>query len=548
MASSAEARDDRRRGALDGVIIVLALLGASARAFVLDDAFISFRYAENFANGHGLVFNIGERVEGYTNFLWVMLLSPFARWNVDLVPVAKAAGLLLFGGSLLVVRRLATGWRQAEPDATERWRWLPSLTLVGCACNASFLDFATGGLETSLFTFLGVLGVWQVDRAWKRPSPLSPTIVGLIGVALTLTRPDGALLFAVLGVSVLLATRRAQGWLRPLAQLTGVLLVLWVPYFSWRWSFYGYPFPNTFYAKNAGGWQLERGIPYLGTFAASYPYVLLVIPVVIIASVPRLRRRLLPKLGAGTPLPILWTLAAAISLFSMHVAKAGGDFMEYRFMAPLVPLFLLILELAVWSLSRPAAGVGGLCASFALLLFFHRPVLLPEPLMEPVEGLAHHLEVQRWDEQGRVLGRLLPPDTLIATTAAGAIPYYSKLRTIDLLGLTDAFVAHLPMPCTSRVTIGHCKHAPESYLRDRKVNLVVRPMTRPISFSRSEPRRPDEVLIRAWGDAAFRARYVTRTPELDALLSSNEDVKVGRPRRSVGELRRESPPTRQAGG
>jgi arabinofuranosyltransferase len=516
----------KTRGWLNGALIALAVLGALARVFTLDDAFISFRYAENFANGHGLVFNPGERVEGYTNFLWVMLLSPFARLGADLVLVSSVLGIGFFTGSLLLVASVSEQQRRLHEgsEASPLVQRLPSLALVGCACNSTFLSFATGGLETSLFTFLSLLALSLLNRAWTAPGPRTVVLFALTGVALSMTRPDGLLIFALFGCSLLLAVRRALGTWRPVLLLGGIVLATWLPYFLWRWSYYGWPFPNTFYAKNARDWQFERGVLYLQAFIASYPYVCAAVPLVLLSLVPRLRQRFLPGPLAR---PLFWTLALTVGLFMLYVAKVGGDFMEYRFMAPLLPMIFLLLELGVGATRVPTPWVLALGAAFSLTFVFHRPVLAPEPLMEPVDGLAMHIELQGWDEQGRRLRQLLPPGTVLATTAAGAIPYYAKLPTIDILGLTDEFVAHLPMPCTSEVTIGHCKLAPESYLRERRVNLIIEPAGPPLSFSRSWPEGPEDVLIRFEGDIAMTARYLTRTAELDALFTSNPDVKWG---------------------
>src|SRR4030042_1361768 len=62
--------------------------------YTVDDAYISFRYAENAAKGYGLVFNPGERVEGYTNFLWVILLAGFYWIGANTLLAAKAIGIV----------------------------------------------------------------------------------------------------------------------------------------------------------------------------------------------------------------------------------------------------------------------------------------------------------------------------------------------------------------------------------------------------------------------------------------------------------------------
>ncbi|MEZ4824399.1 MAG: hypothetical protein R2942_19210 [Ignavibacteria bacterium] len=65
--------------------------------FIQDDAFISFRYVQNFVDGNGLVFNIGERVEGYANLLWVLILSVFVKMNFDISNTAQMMSLAFRG-------------------------------------------------------------------------------------------------------------------------------------------------------------------------------------------------------------------------------------------------------------------------------------------------------------------------------------------------------------------------------------------------------------------------------------------------------------------
>ena len=79
---------------LIALILIILILHINYFRFVCDDAFISFRYAKNLVEGHGLVYNIGERVEGYTNFLWTLLLSAFMGLGLDVVVVSQVLGIL----------------------------------------------------------------------------------------------------------------------------------------------------------------------------------------------------------------------------------------------------------------------------------------------------------------------------------------------------------------------------------------------------------------------------------------------------------------------
>jgi hypothetical protein len=106
-------------------------------------------------------------------------------------------------------------------------------------------------------------------------------------------------------------------------------------------------------------------------------------------------------------------------------------------------------------------------------LFHGTGVLTRGP--ESVRHLAEHLVIahENWAGIGQLLARSFGPGSgvAIATTAAGAIPYYSGLRTVDMLGLNDAEVARHGRRVGSRP--GHRRAASLAYLVCRGVNLVL---------------------------------------------------------------------------
>ncbi len=128
-----------------GWALVIALFASQLwifRTFFVDDAFITFRYVQQFVAGNGLVYNIGERVEGYSNFLWVMLLSPPYALGADLVMTARVLSIMLSVGTLILVSYLA-----------RRSSYL-ILAPIMLAAAGPFGAWTMGGLETSLFAFL----------------------------------------------------------------------------------------------------------------------------------------------------------------------------------------------------------------------------------------------------------------------------------------------------------------------------------------------------------------------------------------------------------
>jgi arabinofuranosyltransferase len=150
----------RPAAALAMSCVLLAALAWSNR-FIQDDAFILFQYARRLVEGHGLTWLDGERVEGYTTFLWTLLLGvPFAL-HLDPVVFAWCAGLLLYAGTLLSAYSLAVTLTGSRGIA------LLAVWLLGT--NHTFSAFATGGLET-VMQALFVTASWALgaSRCWSR--------------------------------------------------------------------------------------------------------------------------------------------------------------------------------------------------------------------------------------------------------------------------------------------------------------------------------------------------------------------------------------------
>jgi hypothetical protein len=237
--------------------VLLALLAVAAVAlvahslafnFVTDDAYISFVYARNLARYGQLVFNVGEKaVEGYTNFLWTLLLA--LLYKVGLLPELTSRVL---GTAFAVATLGVSAWlsRRIRGDEYSPWDALPALILAGVP---GYACWSSGGLETQLFTFLVTLGVaWHLEEILDGvpPRPRTGFVFGLAA----LTRPEGILFFGVTALHrllVQLAGRRLRiGRAELLA--AGSFLVLVVPHFVWRRWYYGWWLPNTFYIKSSG--------------------------------------------------------------------------------------------------------------------------------------------------------------------------------------------------------------------------------------------------------------------------------------------------------
>lgn len=453
--------DERHpRACLVALCVVLVAIAWRNR-FIQDDAYIVLRYAEHLARGQGLVWNVGERVEGYSSFLHTVLMATPYLLNVEPVPVAHALGLACFVGSLLAT------------FATARWTFgsrrpgFLALALLGT--NYTFSTFATGGLETSLHVFLICVGMWLVARGQAIGWPSRQLLLlSVVTGSLMLTRPDSAVPCALL-IGVALWRLRSTSSLRwrSVAALTAPAVAMVGVWLAWKVQYYGDLLPNTYYVKVASPTSFYDGARYLYLFSLSYglfPLALLAVPLA-----PRLRRDPRDALSVSIGLVILWCA---------YILRIGGDFMEFRFLVPILPSLMLLI---VWTILTIQASPAVRAALVALVLLgsVHHALMFdlwprgqgPESRRE-LEGHLIAPE-QNWVGIGKALAHGVGADrsVMIAVSPAGAIPYYSRLPAIDMLGLTDRWVARHGDGIGTRP--GHQRVAPYHYLARRGAHLLI---------------------------------------------------------------------------
>ncbi len=420
------------------------------RAFYHDDAFIMLRYARNLLQGKGSVWNPGERVEGYTSFLHLMLTAAAGALGVDLLTAARLVSALAFG--LLVWVVLAAGAR----EASGAWRWLPA---AATATAWPLLIWIEGGLETALFSLLITAGLALTLRAAE--SPGRAAAAGLHFALAALTRPEGLLFAAVAGLWLAVEGRKQRRG-APVMAFGSALLVLLLPHELWRLSYYGDPLPNTWYVKGTGGgWdRIKHGLAYAGGFAAAPPF--LVPGILAAAAASRLR-------GAAFDRRVVLLLLATGG-FAGYVVLVGGDHMTaYRFLAPLIPALALLLALV----ASPASGAlpGGRLALTVLLA------------AAALQGFPHALNPRKADPaayKGRLVGLYIashwPAGSLVALNTAGTTPYFApEMRCIDMLGLNDRTIAHRespPVKAEWQRVPGHAK-GDGAYVLSRRPDFII---------------------------------------------------------------------------
>jgi hypothetical protein len=437
--------------------------------FVTDDAYISFVYARNLSRHGQLLFNVGEKaVEGYTNFLWTVLLA--ALMKLGLLPELTSRVL---GTAFAVATLGTTAWwsRRVRGSDWSTWDALPALILAGVP---GYACWASGGLETQMFTFFVTLAAaWHIDEILDDAPPRPRTAIAF-GLA-ALTRPEGILFFAVTALHRLL-TQLVRGRLRIGRQellCVAAFLTLVVPHLLWRRWYYGWWLPNTFYIKSSGvGGTWQQGAYYLSRVVLDFH--LWVVPLVLLVGMIVTRER-----GARV---LVGYGALVVTVFALYVASVAGDFMGlYRFVMPAIPLCALAAAVGMRLMLAPLAArvPVAAAAAVALLLALHgqHAVAVDRHALSFI-GADRGIDTPgylRWYTEdraaiGKWFGRYARPDDYAAVGGAGAQVYYSDIRSLDCFGLSDEYVAHRVPAGSSRP--GHQKYAPDSYILSKHPTII----------------------------------------------------------------------------
>lgn len=436
--------------------MLLLLAGLLALRFwdhTVDDAFMSFRYARNLVEGHGLVFNPGERVEGYTNFLWVIIAAGAIAVGADPVSFARLAGLAATVAMVVCVHR--AGLRLTSS------RLLAACGSLLVVLSPAVAVWTTGGLETPLFACLLTWATWLIaEGADEGRLPIASAL--LVGAA-TLTRPEGFLVAVSLAGATCLPALRPAYTARRRLTWTAVVLAIVVPFFIWRTVYYGDLLPNTFHAKiGSGGLQIARGVRYLFDFIIDCG---IWIPPALAGLLLGVRRRSIA------------ILASVVVPYLAYVVYVGGDALPmYRFFVPILGLLAIA---AMAASAAVAARLPGRAARHATLIAaIVLAALALFDLRAAFAGRAFDFvqqdrrEVRLWREVGVWFRRHATPGESIALIPAGAIPYYSGLVTIDMLGLNDRTIARAPVRAMGSGPAGHEKYDTD-YVLSRQPTYIL---------------------------------------------------------------------------
>jgi hypothetical protein len=313
----------------------LVVAGRLLGDWQIDDAYITYRYAWNLAHGNGLVYNPGQApVEGYTTFLWTLLAAAALAVGLPPAGVTLAANIALALGSVGLTYHLSARL-SARP-----YPW-PLLAALSLSVDVTLLCYGArgSGMEMAAFAFFVLLAVTLL---WSsRDQSRDWAFAGLCLALASLTRPEGLLVAPVLlaikawqrrrpvGASAVGASQAGRLPWVPRAALVAFLSIVG-PYQAWRIAFYGYPFPNTFYAKTGATAALvERGLGYLSSFWSEHwlPATLAALGIILAFRKPQRAGALLAALYLADALTLEepdQPLAQHMTLQSAYISRWGS--------------------------------------------------------------------------------------------------------------------------------------------------------------------------------------------------------------------------------
>lgn len=390
--------------------------------FLSDDSLISLRYVQRFIDGKGLTWNDGHPVEGYSNLLWILIISFLGKLGMDLILAARILGIACSIGTLAVI----SSYFNAK-NSKKEYVFLAVFLLVTTPC---FTVWAIGGLEQPLYIFLLTLTLTEVSKIVNDRSErmyLLPLWLGLLAI----TRPDGFLFTILTTLFLGFVFRKNSKYLIRIFIFACVVPALFLlGQLLFRYQFYGELVPNTALVKVKitlhhvlrGGFYIFKA--FFGTL-------------------------LLSSLGLYFLFYLVYKkknlfgfyLLLNVAAWTAYVITVGGDIF------PAFRHYYVVLIIFVFAI---IFGLNEMQFSFKtkIIKIGFIVILLLNPFIQLLIPDNQNAIYERWEFRGMKLGETLkstfPENTLIAVTAAGCIPYSSELPTIDMLGLNDYYTPRHP--------------------------------------------------------------------------------------------------------
>ncbi len=419
--------------------IVIFIVLVSQFSFIQDDSFITYRYVRNILRGNGPIFNTTERVEGYTNFLWLIILSFCGNLGFSLSEIITISLLLgvALGICAITIVYFFSVYHLKIPVA---WSFFIVLLF---SLNSSFAYWAVSGMETGLFTMLITLAVFIFLRKDQNTRSLL-TVSLILGIA-SITRPEGTLVwFLITGNCVLKdifhkreRSNRKQAVLN-FFYLVIPYVIMVAPLFLFRITYFHSLLPNTFYAKTSFNIEyVKTGLAYTWKFLQAYGLwgAILVLPLIT----------LFRKSTWEYFYHKLWFVVIP---YILYIIVVGGDTLQvFRFFVPILPLLYLLFVEGIRHLRlKPAVYFifGSILVYYTILNPLTVPGYKDNWAYTKYWWRLEHGLVDKMSITGKWLDQHMGKGEWFAASTIGAISFYCDRNMIDLLGLADTTIARHP--------------------------------------------------------------------------------------------------------
>ncbi|CEK11112.1 hypothetical protein [Legionella hackeliae] len=387
--------------------------------FTIDDMYISLRYAKHWVAGHGVLWNIGEEpVEGYSNFSFVALAALAIKLGFNPITLLKSLGVMGLVLSAISLYYLSRFWFSA---------WIAFIPCIWLLLYKGEILWSVSGLETTfyqgviclalVFLFRG-MGYQFFSKQREEANTLYWILAAFLLAIAALTRPDApAFILIFYGLALFDRPKnQVRDYYKGLFLSSAILALLFMPYFFWRWHYYGRLFPNAVYCKGFISSSLTLDLIYLELI---WPFVVLALPAIVKAKDKRHY--------------FLW-LPSLVYLGLLVGADPIVAFANRLFLAA----FILLLPLTLQGMSDVISycmpeneRMRSIALTIVALLFafFFIPKMTLTNYryfaINPQEGIQLRQQVVEW------LNSNVLPNSRVVLADSGQVPYASSLNFID---------------------------------------------------------------------------------------------------------------------
>lgn len=417
-------------------------------SFIQDDSYISLQYAKNFTEGNGLVFNIGERVEGFTSFLWVMILTIPYLLKINPEKYIQFLSMSFGVFSLVVTYLLSEKILIKLNPIKKKFTYISFLPVILTVLTSTFYYWAVSGMETTFYSFLFLTSIYYFISSDENRNHFYLSILFLI--LSFLARQEAiilALVYFLISIYNLYENENGNKKINRKARFklmifTMTFAISILIFEAFRRIYFGHMFPNTYYAKTGTSLvYLKSGINYTISFLKSYLFygIVLLLPLLLLIN--------------NKVKKITLFLYIILLIYSLYIIIVGGDVLTlYRFFVPILPIIYILFTLFIyflynWIIGPQIIRIVKNTIFFILIgLFAYK---IHNNSFEEAQKIANRekgltstmkslgLTLKREKDEGN-------QNLKISATTVGTLKYFSECNVLDMLGLTNEFIAHNP--------------------------------------------------------------------------------------------------------